>query len=375
MVGKQGEYVQRAIRDRLPQRNKGHPREFWDVIEDGRCLYNHHRSPDDTYSSISTKKTVRSLDDRSMNIPSVPAAAESRIQSTKNNVLLPDALLIGVQKGGTTALSDYLRQHPQVETNVRKELYFLDEVVDKVLISRERSSSSSSRHKNNDNRNSQRERESAFSNQQSNSTGGGFVSTADNVRSGGNGGGGGIPQRLIQKMYKKAIEADMQDDLLYDGRRHRHDRNPNHHERGYDTNDSSNNNHEDKDGTEARHNYRKMIFDMTPNYIFYSDRLPQRISCILPWAKILVLLRDPIERARSQYDMKIRFVSNTGRSASKDQLKRRKHVNIPSFASYIEADIQALKETGVLQDWSVVDFDTFFNSSAMKEAWRTYLNR
>mmetsp|Transcript_26974 Transcript_26974/g.64388 ORF Transcript_26974/g.64388 Transcript_26974/m.64388 type:complete len:456 (+) Transcript_26974:217-1584(+) len=359
-VGNQGEHVQRAIRDRLPQRNKGQPRELWDVIEDRRCL--------------KTGSTSTTIDQDSLNLPPSTLSTTTETTTTtttetsettihQSKIHLPDALLIGVQKGGTTALSDYLHKHPQVERNIRKELYFLDEVVDKVMISQYRSSSSSSSSSssyydsNKRNKNNQRERKTAINNKENNSTAGGLISTRDD------GGGGGIPQQLIQTMYRKAIKSDMKN--LYDGRSHRHDHKHNHRERGYDD-----------DEVEDRH-HGKMIFDMTPNYIFQSDRLPQRISCILPWAKILVLLRDPIERARSQYDMKIRFVSNTGRSSSKQQRKRgRKPAsNIPSFASYIEADIQALRETGVLQDWSVVDFETFFHSQAMKEAWRTYLNR
>mmetsp|Transcript_26975 Transcript_26975/g.64391 ORF Transcript_26975/g.64391 Transcript_26975/m.64391 type:complete len:562 (+) Transcript_26975:217-1902(+) len=358
-VGNQGEHVQRAIRDRLPQRNKGQPRELWDVIEDRRCL--------------KTGSTSTTIDQDSLNLPPSTLSTTTETTTTtttetsettihQSKIHLPDALLIGVQKGGTTALSDYLHKHPQVERNIRKELYFLDEVVDKVMISQYRSSSSSSSSSssyydsNKRNKNNQRERKTAINNKENNSTAGGLISTRDD------GGGGGIPQQLIQTMYRKAIKSDMKN--LYDGRSHRHDHKHNHRERGYDD-----------DEVEDRH-HGKMIFDMTPNYIFQSDRLPQRISCILPWAKILVLLRDPIERARSQYDMKIRFVSNTGRSSSKQQRKRgRKPAsNIPSFASYIEADIQALRETGVLQDWSVVDFETFFHSQAMKEAWRTYLN-
>lgn len=40
--------------------------------------------------------------------------------------LLPDFLIIGTQKGGTTSLHRYLNQHPQVQPATRKEIHFFD---------------------------------------------------------------------------------------------------------------------------------------------------------------------------------------------------------------------------------------------------------
>jgi hypothetical protein len=37
---------------------------------------------------------------------------------------LPDFIIIGAQKGGTTSLYDYLTQHPDVEASVRKETHY-----------------------------------------------------------------------------------------------------------------------------------------------------------------------------------------------------------------------------------------------------------
>jgi hypothetical protein len=47
---------------------------------------------------------------------------------------------------------------------------------------------------------------------------------------------------------------------------------------------------------------------------------------------------------------------------------------VPTFDEYVQNDIAALEETGVLQDWSTVDFDAFFDSPECWQAWRTYLN-
>lgn len=44
---------------------------------------------------------------------------------------LPDFIIVGAQKGGTTSLYKYLEQHPQVLKASRKEVHFFDENVDR----------------------------------------------------------------------------------------------------------------------------------------------------------------------------------------------------------------------------------------------------
>lgn len=46
--------------------------------------------------------------------------------------------------------------------------------------------------------------------------------------------------------------------------------------------------------------FRKLAFDATPDYLL-DPRVPRRAAALLPDAKILVLLRDPAERALSHY--------------------------------------------------------------------------
>jgi hypothetical protein len=48
-----------------------------------------------------------------------------RLQTARFRVL-PDFLIIGVQKGGTTSLYAYLEQHPQILPSYRKEIEFFD---------------------------------------------------------------------------------------------------------------------------------------------------------------------------------------------------------------------------------------------------------
>jgi len=44
-------------------------------------------------------------------------------------------------------------------------------------------------------------------------------------------------------------------------------------------------------------------FDATPIYLFLSHRTPQRAKAITPWVKIIAILRNPVKRAYSQYNM------------------------------------------------------------------------
>ncbi|KAL3908949.1 MAG: hypothetical protein SGARI_002832 [Bacillariaceae sp.] len=45
------------------------------------------------------------------------------------------------------------------------------------------------------------------------------------------------------------------------------------------------------------------VVEKTPNYVLLSDRVPQRVLCLCPWAKLILVLRNPIDRAYSQYNM------------------------------------------------------------------------
>lgn len=47
-------------------------------------------------------------------------------QMTWSNRFLPDFIIIGAQKSGTTSLYDYLSQHPQLRSSYMKEVHFFD---------------------------------------------------------------------------------------------------------------------------------------------------------------------------------------------------------------------------------------------------------
>ena len=73
---------------------------------------------------------------------------------------------------------------------------------------------------------------------------------------------------------------------------------------------------------------------LAPIYIFSGRSVPARLLCIAPWAKVIAVLRNPIDRAFSQYN----FI----------HWGKRKR---PSFADFIANDIRLLRKSKVLYDW------------------------
>jgi hypothetical protein len=106
------------------------------------------------------------------------------------------------------------------------------------------------------------------------------------------------------------------------------------------------------------------VVDGTPNYLWVSDRIPQRVLCAAPWVKLIVLLRNPVDRAFSQYNMQYhRDLNNPS--------NRRGFV---TFEDYVDMDLQVLRDVGVLPNSnseSGTD-DGFLNSRTLLEAWGTY---
>jgi hypothetical protein len=52
---------------------------------------------------------------------------------------------------------------------------------------------------------------------------------------------------------------------------------------------------------------QKRSLDATPGYLFYSSLLPRRILCVLPWIKLVVIVRDPVERVLAHYQSAIKM--------------------------------------------------------------------
>jgi hypothetical protein len=97
-----------------------------------------------------------------------------------------------------------------------------------------------------------------------------------------------------------------------------------------------------------------LSFDGTPQYLFESYAAPKRILCTVPWVKIVVLLRNPVDRTYSNYAFH----------------KRRQGFHT-QFEPYIEQDFQTMKEAGLLLD-DPEEQKTLYNTPKEDKAWRRY---
>lgn len=82
-------------------------------------------------------------------------------------------------------------------------------------------------------------------------------------------------------------------------------------------------------------NGQKVIGEASVSYLFY-ENVPSRVSEKIPNAKILILLRNPVDRAFSHYfmDYKLRYINT---SFEEVLYKKNKHVNQPLYyQQYIE---------------------------------------
>ena len=80
--------------------------------------------------------------------------------------------------------------------------------------------------------------------------------------------------------------------------------------------------------------------ESTPSYLLHSDIVIDRVKRVCPWVKLLVILRDPVERAYSQYQM---CIDSNG---TEEQLKVRGMSSYigKSFEQIVAEEIRELKE-------------------------------
>jgi len=102
-----------------------------------------------------------------------------------------------------------------------------------------------------------------------------------------------------------------------------------------------------------------VAIDDSPRYLFWSDRIPARVLCVSPWAKILAVLRNPVERSFSHYTMKATESVNS-------------HLNI-TFEDFVDRDLKALQDFGVIREWrDETEFADFAGSDEELRAWKAY---
>lgn len=99
--------------------------------------------------------------------------------------------------------------------------------------------------------------------------------------------------------------------------------------------------------------------EATPDYILYSEYSSQAILCTVPWVKVIVLLRDPIERLFSHYN----FISDPTRLGLK----------LPKFETWVNREISVLQSYGVLpQNLSTSEINGYMGSNAERQGWLRY---
>jgi len=97
--------------------------------------------------------------------------------------------------------------------------------------------------------------------------------------------------------------------------------------------------------------------EATPDYVMYSEYSTQAILCTVPWVKVVVLLREPIERLFSHYN----FIMDPNKS----------NRQLPPFEKWVMDDIAILQEYGVMpQDLSKIE--EYMGSKQEQDAWHRY---
>lgn len=104
---------------------------------------------------------------------------------------------------------------------------------------------------------------------------------------------------------------------------------------------------------EQLRNTKMIAMESAPRYLLNSDRIPQLILCTVPWVKFLVLVRDPITRAESQY----RYLYESRIANGKPMV---------DWKPWIDDDLRLLREAGVF---------AAKNRDEERLAWKRYQRR
>jgi len=82
--------------------------------------------------------------------------------------------------------------------------------------------------------------------------------------------------------------------------------------------------------------------EASPSYLLGGRKVAERLRSAFPDVRLLVVLRDPVKRAHSHFQM------TRDSSGNENQMKRRGHVKGMSFSELIEEDLQRLREHNLL---------------------------
>lgn len=98
-----------------------------------------------------------------------------------------------------------------------------------------------------------------------------------------------------------------------------------------------------------------LAIDATPSYLFYSSLLPRRILCVLPWVRLIVVLRNPVDRVIAQYQ----------------HARQRQNLRL-SIENWLERDLQLLRKAGFLDPNATTA--TLSKQEEQDVAWYNYLS-
>ncbi len=99
--------------------------------------------------------------------------------------------------------------------------------------------------------------------------------------------------------------------------------------------------------------------ESTPSYMLHHQDTINRIKSVCPWAVLLIMLRDPVERAYSQYQMCIDTKGTTGQQKTRGKSVYRNK----SFKEAIIQEIDELNSMGVCADALLGEFDIYNHSN------------
>ena len=101
--------------------------------------------------------------------------------------------------------------------------------------------------------------------------------------------------------------------------------------------------------------------ESTPSYLLHSDIVIPRVKAVVPWVKLMVILRNPVDRAYSHYQMSI---STEGT----DEQKRIRGLSTyakRSFIDIIKEEIEAVQRAGLTPDCSTETYHKFIETLPM----------
>ncbi len=110
--------------------------------------------------------------------------------------------------------------------------------------------------------------------------------------------------------------------------------------------------------------------DSTPSYLLHSDLVIPRVKAVCPWVKIIVMLRDPIDRALSHYSM---VTSEDGTDAQKKT--RGTAWRGKTFEEVVDMEMNELEKYGVLKDPTEESFKSYLNTLPMGTGSHSLLAR